>query len=394
MTKTIGDTDQKLFQMILLRTVAAFMPDAQFLETDVQVAIGDELWQAHGKRLIVPGFRQVYHEEVGEPLPIESLVSGDKIKVKEMQLTEGKTTPPKPYTEASLLLDMEKAGSRLDDADLQSLIKHSGIGTPATRASMIELLVKRGYVLRKGKTLRATDDGILLIEKTPPQLRSVELTAQWEQRLVALEEEKDSKPAFKKAIVSALLEMIQEVRLQTASPPTIECSCGKSLGKVRQEWICNSCKVHIPTTIAGRPLQHDEIRTLLLKGKTKSLSGFRGKNGKSFRAALQWDGEQVTLAFKDSLVAAKDTCPLCHGEVVSSKTGVRCLTKDALGIACPFFIPTSFLGKKLSATMVSQLLAGKSTRLSTFASGQRGRLRINENGKLQLVPETSPKGRS
>ena len=187
-----SEDERKLYDMVARRMLAAFYPACDYDATRIVTRVGQHLFRTNGKVIVTNGWHDVpplenpprqrkksgAEEEEEGPLP--ALNPGDTRTVREAKIREDQTKPPSPHTDASLLAAMETAGKDLDDEEISRQMKGSGIGTPATRAAIIERLLKVGYAARRGKTLTATDKGMLLIDIMPPEIASPELTGRWE----------------------------------------------------------------------------------------------------------------------------------------------------------------------------------------------------------------------
>ncbi len=183
--------ERNLYDMVARRMLAAFHPACEYDATRIVTRVGDYDFRTNGRVIAVNGWRDVPpmenppkqrkkkqdEEEEGQLPPLQE---GDVRTVKNAAVKEDQTKPPPPHTDASLLAAMETAGRDLDDEELVRQMKGSGIGTPATRAAIIERLLKVGYAQRRGKTLNATDKGVLLIDIMPPEIASPEMTGRWE----------------------------------------------------------------------------------------------------------------------------------------------------------------------------------------------------------------------
>ena len=183
--------ERSLYDMVARRMLAAFHPACEYDATRIVTRVGDYDFRTNGRVIAVNGWRDVPpmenppkqrkkkqdEEEEGQLPPLQE---GDVRTVKNAAVKEDQTKPPPPHTDASLLAAMETAGRDLDDEELVRQMKGSGIGTPATRAAIIERLLKVGYAQRRGKTLNATDKGVLLIDIMPPEIASPEMTGRWE----------------------------------------------------------------------------------------------------------------------------------------------------------------------------------------------------------------------
>ena len=197
-----SEDEKNLYDLVARRMLAAFHPACEYDATKVITMVGEHSFRTNGRITIVNGWHDVpvlekppkpkknAKPEEEEEGPLPSLREGDTREVKNTQIREDQTKPPAPHTDASLLAAMETAGKDLEDEELVRLMKGSGIGTPATRAAIIERLIKVGYAARRGKTLNATDKGVMLIDVMPQEIASPETTGRWE---LALHEITDGK---------------------------------------------------------------------------------------------------------------------------------------------------------------------------------------------------------
>ncbi len=180
----LPEEEQKIYRLVVKRFIAVFYPDFKFNTTKITAVIEGENFISKGKIVKDLGWKKLYqkaNDKNDELLP--PVKKNDKVHVVDTELQSKKTTPPKPYTEATLLSAMENAGRFVEDEDLKDQLKEAGFGTPATRAGIIERLISVKYIYRKGKSLYPTDKGIKLIQIVPEQLKSPEMTGKWERGL-------------------------------------------------------------------------------------------------------------------------------------------------------------------------------------------------------------------
>ena len=303
---------RRVYDMIARRFIAAFYPKAVFATTKIATAVAGHVFATSGKVRKEAGWQVVdpppkYKRGAKKREPIlPSVARGDEVPVAEHRLHEGSTSPPKRYSENRLLGAMERAGSGLEDDVLRRAMKESGLGTPATRASVIETLLKRDYIKRQGKTLRPMARGRALIGAIPsPVIKSPELTGQWEARLGQVARGETPREAFMAEVRELTRELIeamltQEIELpEEALDPTREvlgrCPvCGGEVFAGRKAYTCTSgrdCSFVIFKRIAGRKTSPGLVK-LLLSGKTsRVLKGFKSKKGKRFRTALRLNDE-------------------------------------------------------------------------------------------------------
>ena len=346
---------RRIYDLVASRFVAVFLPDEQVEETRVLLDIGGETFVAKASRVLEPGWKRVDPPrrktpagsaptdagDHGEPGPLPTLEQGQTVHVDGLEVQQKETQPPRHFEDATRLSAMKQAGRDIEDDALAAAMKDSGLGTPATRAEIIEKLIRTGYVERQRKQLRATDKGKALIGLVAEPLRSAELTAGWEQRLKDIEQGRADAAAFYRDICDMVAGLIPQVAAgaaltaeQGAAARAAEPGCGgagkrQPRGKGRSSTssptalgtcpICkqgaivensrafgcerfrDGCGLTIWKTMAGRRLSEDEVRQLTADGRTDVLDGFRSKVGRHFKARLRLDdGGKVQFDFDAS----------------------------------------------------------------------------------------------
>ena len=308
-----------LYALIVSRFLSTFFPDRVVEETTVRLDISGHVFLAGGRREIAPGWRVVGtsgddgDEAASATLP--PLGRGQHVVVLSVEVREKETAPPKPHTDATLLGAMKNAGRRLDDAAQAEALKESGgLGTPATRASMLEGLVKRGYLMRRKKALVSTDKGRGLVAAVAEALRSPELTATWERQLKEIEDGEGSAAGFLDGITGFVRELVPRVRESSTRVPGGDRAakvvgtcplCGKGVVERAKAFGCSAwretgCTFAVWKVHRGKKLSLGHVKALLVKGRTAVIKGFRNKDGKPFAAALKLDGDKkVALDFGD-----------------------------------------------------------------------------------------------
>jgi len=313
--KMDGD-DLRVYDMVVRRFLAAFHPEAVLENTRVETTVAGHVFRTRGKVLLVPGWRGVYlasaedaadaavaeapaDEDETSDLVLPRLDEGEPSRTLEIESLAKETKPPRRYTDASLLGAMETAGRLVDDEALREAMKDSGIGTPATRAAIIERLIDVGYVERDGRSLVATDKGRNVIRLLGEHaLTSPDLTGSWEQRLGRIERGEESREQFMHDIAGFARETIEvldttlkDVRIPRANlgPCPV---CGHAIVENRKGYSCWSredpgCGFVIWKSKAGKTLPLAIARELIATGRTaRPVTGFRGRSGRSFRARL------------------------------------------------------------------------------------------------------------
>jgi len=306
----LSDDDRRIYDLVVRRFLAVFHPEAVFESTRVETEVAGHVFRTHGKVMLVPGWRGVYGEEVdaepregeedeGREQRLPRLEQGEAVETRDVRSEEKVTRPPRRYSEGSLLAAMETAGRLVDDEELREAMKDSGIGTPATRAAIIERLLAVGYIERDARALVVTEKGlnvVRLLDGHP--LTSPSLTGDWEHRLARIETGEDTRPAFMgdivkfaESTVATLDEKLRDVRIPRANlgPCPV---CGHDIMENRKGYSCWSrtdpgCGFVIWKAKAGKTLTAAVVRELIRTGRTeRPVTGFRSRAGRSFRARL------------------------------------------------------------------------------------------------------------
>jgi DNA topoisomerase-3 len=306
--------DRRVYDMVVRRFLAAFHPEAVLENTRVETTVAEHVFRTRGRVLLVPGWRGVYlagaddaepgAESTGEEDEVDDqalprLEQGEPSLTLEIQSLAKETKPPRRYTDASLLGAMETAGKLVDDEELREAMKDSGIGTPATRASIIERLIDVGYVERDGRALVATEKGLNVIRLLGEHaLTSPDLTGSWEHRLGRIERGEDSREQFMRDIAGFARETVEvlDVTLKDVRIPRANLGpcpvCGHDIVENRKGYSCwaredPGCGFVIWKGKAGKQLPLAVARELIATGRTaRPVTGFRGRSGRSFRARL------------------------------------------------------------------------------------------------------------
>lgn len=205
--------EKKVYDLVVLRFIAAFYPNYEYEQTQVHIAAAQETFYAKGITVKALGWKALYGEassEEDKEKPLPPLKEGEAVQVQSSKKVKKKTTPPKPYTEASLLSAMEHAGRFVEDETLKEQMRGSGLGTPATRAAIIERLIQVGYVRRSGKALLPTEKGMNLIQVVPPELKSPETTGKWEKALTSIANGTMASDKFMASIVRYVRYIVSE----------------------------------------------------------------------------------------------------------------------------------------------------------------------------------------
>ncbi len=338
----MSDDDRRIYDLVVRRFLAVFHPDAVFENTRVETTVATHVFRTRGKLMLVPGWRGVYGEtadvdadgkaddDEGREQQLPRLELGEAAAVTEIASEAKETKPPRRYTDASLLGAMETAGKLVDEEELREAMKDSGIGTPATRAAIIERLLQVGYIERDGRAIVVTEKGLNVIRLLGEHaLTSPSLTGEWEHRLARIETGEDSRAAFMgdivkftEATVGELDSKLKDVRIPRANlgPCPV---CGHDIVENRKGYSCwarddPGCGFVIWKSKTGKTLPIAIARELIKTGRTeKQVTGFKGRSGKSFRAKLalqqsedgKWRVEFDEAWAKEGAKAAPEVAP-------------------------------------------------------------------------------------
>jgi DNA topoisomerase III len=314
----MNEDDRRVYDLVVRRFLAAFHPEAVSENTRVETTVADaaapgggHVFRTRGKLLLVPGWRGVYgetadlddapadSEDEGREQRLPRLTKDEEAAVTKVSDEAKETKPPRRHTERSLLDMMETAGKLVEEEELREAMKDSGIGTPATRAAIIERLLQVGYIERDGRALVVTEKGLNVIRLLGEHpLTSPSLTGDWEHRLSNIETGADSREKFMgdivkfaESTVGELDAKLKDVRIPRANlgPCPV---CGRDINENRKGYSCwgredPGCGFVIWKAKAGKQLPVAVARELIKTGRTeKPVTGFKGRSGKSFRARL------------------------------------------------------------------------------------------------------------
>ena len=411
----LDEWQQKVYDMIVRRFVSVFFPAAQFEVTTRITRVDKDAFKTEGKIIKDPGWLAVYGREATiEAAGDESLVpisDGEPAKVLNVEVNENETKPPARFNEATLLSAMEGAGKLVEDEELREAMRAKGLGTPATRAAIIEGLIFDGYVLREGRELIATAKGMALITLLRgigvAELCSPEMTGEWEYKLKRMEKGDMERKEFMTQIRNFTREIVEKAKKFEGDSVggdfrVLEVKCPKCSGGPFEEdyrtFKCRSCGLIVWKTMAGRLFESEEMKKLLTEGRVGPLEGFRSKIGRKFGAIVklgedfkqQFDFEQNGDAAVKIDPAQHETlglCPICQkGQVYVLEKAYACENAVASPKTCTFRISKMILQREIPKEQVQKLIAaGKTDLLPKFIS-KKGRafsahLKL-ENGKV------------
>ena len=426
--RSLSEAEAKLYDLVVKRFIAIFYPPAEFLVTTritkVAAAGREHHFQTNGKVLVNPGWLAVYgkeaqsdEEQAANLVPVQA---GETVRNEYVDVAALKTRPPARYTEATLLSAMEGAGKLIDDDELREAMAEKGLGTPATRAAIIEGLITEKYMLREGRELVPTAKAFqlmtLLRGLAIEDLTKPELTGAWEHQLAEMEHGRLSREAFMKDIAAMAERIVRKAKEYDRDTipgdyATLAAPCPNCGGVVKENYrrfactgadgASDGCGFSITKIPAGRSFELHEVEAFLRDKKIGPLEGFRSKAGWPFTAELRlvhdadignWklefdfgddakgaeaDGEPVDFSGQPSFGA----CPKCKGHVYEHGSNYVCEHAVGAHVTCDFKTGKIILTQPVSHEQVTKLLAtGKTDQLDGFVSN-----RTKRKFKAQLV---------
>jgi len=400
--RSLDNQERALFDMVTKRFVAVFFPPAQYENTTRITRVEGEPFKTEGKILIATGWLEVYGREATGDKPEENLppvTQGEHVETVRIEIKTEQTRPPVRYNEGTILSAMEAAGKLVEDEELRDAMKEKGLGTPATRASIIETLISAHYLVRQGKELQPTPKAIqtiTLLKNAVPELTSPELTGEWEFRLHEIEHRKLTRDAFMRDIRELTNDIVGKAKHfhpdehMPDTEPFGKCpKCGSPIVERFKSFTCTNeeCDFTIWKTIAGRLLSRDEFETLVREKQVGPLGGFRSRKGKRFHALLklsdefktefdfgpngQENGAAQPVDFSGQEPLGK--CPKCGGRVF--EFGMSYICENSVGPAksCDFRSGKVILQRAIEREQMQKLLAtGRTDLLQRFIS-RKGR---------------------
>ncbi len=420
--RNLDEYEAKLFRLVAQRFIAVFYPAAQFEITTRITRVEEEPFKTEGKIIKDPGWQAVYGKEAANEeggAALGSLLPGEQAQTVGMEVKENVTRPPARFNEATLLSAMEGAGKLVDDEDLRDAMSARGLGTPATRAAIIEGLVLQGYIVRQLRELIATPKGISLITGLRgigvDTLTRPEMTGEWEFKLKQMEQGQLAREEFMGQIRDLTVKMVDKIR-NGAEPPEgafadLEATCPKCgahpLKQDYRTFRCRECDFFLWKTLAGREFSPEEVQGLLTQRRIGPLEGFRSKMGRPFAAILLLDEEfrpKFEFEKKEEEAAPEDLatrpvlgeCPVCHKapvrELENSYVCERTLARE-----CTFRMGRLILKRTIPPEQARKLIeTGKTDLITKFVSSKTNRpfdafLKL-EKGKVGFeFPPREPK---
>jgi DNA topoisomerase-3 len=416
--KSLSEIEAKLYDMVVKRFLAVFFPPAEFMVTTristVKAGDKEHKFQTNGKVMVKAGWLAVYGREAQEDdANLVAVAPGEIVRTESVDVNALKTKPPARYTEATLLSAMEGAGKLIDDDELREAMQEKGLGTPATRAAIIEGLIYEKYIHREGRELvpgaKAFQLMTLLRGLGVEDLTKPELTGNWEYQLSEMEKGKLERETFMAEIAAMAERIVKKAKEYDRDTipgdyATLKTPCPHCGGVVKENYrrfACTgipnkteACGFSISKIPGGRAFELDEVEKFLADKKIGPLEGFRSKAGWPFTAELKlafddeiknWklefdfgedakkdgeSGEPIDFSGQESL----GPCPKDQGHVYEHGTSYVCEHAVGANVTCDFKSGKIILQQPVAREQMTKLLqTGKTDLLEGFVSNKTRR---------------------
>ncbi|MDN7908356.1 DNA topoisomerase III [Burkholderia diffusa] len=416
--KSLSEPEQKLYDMVVKRFLAVFFPAAEFRVTTRITEVAGHHFKTEGKVLVEPGWLQVYGRDAeGADANLVPVQKDEKVKTDEIAAVALVTKPPARYSEATLLSAMEGAGKLVEDDELREAMAAKGLGTPATRAAIIEGLLGEKYLVREGRELIPTAKAFQLMTLLRglgvKELTAPELTGEWEYKLSQMERGNLGRDAFMQEIARMTQQIVKRAKEYDSDTipgdyATLETPCPNCGGQVKENYrrfACTKCEFSISKIPGSRQFEIAEVEELLQQKTIGPLSGFRSKMGRPFSAILKLSFDDETKNYKLEFDFGQDqggeegeapdfsaqepvgACPKCKGRVFEHGMSYVCEHSVANPKTCDFRSGKVILQQEITREQMAKLLAdGRTDLLPNFKSSRTGR-----NFKAFLVKQPDGK---
>ena len=419
--RELSDAEGKIYELVARRFLAVFFPAAEFRVTTRITEVSGHHFKTEGRVLVSPGWLAIYGRDKQEDdTTLVAVAEGETVLTEDIEAKGLATKPPARFTEATLLSAMEGAGKLVDDEALREAMSERGLGTPATRAAIIEGLLNEGYLRREGRELipsaKARQLMTLLSGLGVNELTSPELTGEWEHRLKQIEQRQLDRDTFMREIAQMtqiIVKRAKEYERDTVPGDyaTLQTPCPKCGGVVKENYrryACTQCDFSIGKHPGGRTFEIPEVETLLKERTLGPLTGFISKMGRPFSALLRITDEyklEFDFGQNDdenaepvdfSAQTPLGPCPKCGARVFEHGMNYVCEKSVGPEKSCDFRTGKIILQQEISPQQVSKLLAeGKTDLLDGFVSSRTNRkfkayLVKQANGKVSFEFEPRP----
>ncbi|HSE00531.1 MAG TPA: DNA topoisomerase III [Burkholderiales bacterium] len=394
----LNEAESKIYDLVVRRFLAVFHPAAEYLQTTRITEVASHSFKTEGRILQVPGWLAVYGraaQEESQNLP--PVAAGEEVAVVEVNAIANQTKPPARYTEATLLSAMEGAGKLVEDDELREAMEAKGLGTPATRAAVIEGLIQEKYVHREGRELKPTWKAFRLLLALHhfgvTEITSPELTGDWEYKLKLMESGKLERDVFMEHIEQVTRDLVERIKngdIPEEAYATVEAPCPKCGGVIQENYRkfqCQNCDFSLWVVLSGREWAPEEIAELITRRFVGPLTGFRSRAGKPFSAGIRLtaehklefdfgqarDDEEAQNPPDFSAQESVGACPKCHARVFEH--GAVYVCEKAVGPArsCDFRSGKMILQQPVERAQMQKLLATGRTELLTQFVSRKGR---------------------
>ncbi len=396
--KSLNEIEQKLYDMVVRRFLAIFHPSAEFLQTTRITRIGEHHFRTEGRVLKSPGWLAIYGRAIeagNDNLP--AITQGEQVAVLEVNAQANQTKPPARFTEATLLSAMEGAGKLIEDDELRAAMESKGLGTPATRAAVIEGLIQEDYVHRNGKELVPTPKAFSLMFALRhfgiDEITSAQLTGDWEHKLKLMETGKLRREEFMEHIESVTRDLVDRIKTGEipetafATVPAPCPKCGSTIQENYRKFKCQSCDFSIWKVTSSREWSPEEIAELVTKRYVGPVTGFRSRIGKPFAAGVKLNDEfRAEFDFGQSGSDADNekapdfstqetlgNCPKCNSRVFEHGVAYVCEKSVGPERSCDFRSGRIILQQPIERAQMQKLLATGRTDLMTAFVSKKGR---------------------
>ena len=395
--KKLTEAEEKIYDLVVKRFLSVFFPAAEYdVTTRITEAEGEKL-KTEGKVLVKAGWLSVYGRDVQEAETLPAVAENEKVFIEGSVVEQKATKAPPRYTEATLLSAMEGAGKLVEEDELRAAMAGKGLGTPATRAAIIEGLLLQNYLRRDVRdlvpTYKARQLFALLKGLGVSELSEPELTGEWEYKLAQIERGELSREVFMKEIRDMTVSIVDSAKRYEGNTVPIEnpahlknpCpKCGGEIVENYRRFACTQCDFSLPKHPGGRTFEVAEVEALLKEKEIGPLDGFISKLGRPFSSKLRLtDDFKLEFDFgneqKDSnepidisTLKAVGKCPKCGSQVYDSPKGYVC--EKTLKKECDFRIGKTILQQPISEDEAVKILSeGKSSELHDFVSNRTKR---------------------
>ncbi|HTH58976.1 MAG TPA: DNA topoisomerase III [Paraburkholderia sp.] len=416
--KSLSEPEQKLYDLVVKRFLAVFFPAAEYRVTTRITEVAGHHFKTEGKVLVEPGWLQVYgRDAAGDDANLVPVQKDEKVKTDKIAAHQLTTKPPARYNEATLLSAMEGAGKLVEDDELREAMAAKGLGTPATRAAIIEGLLGEKYLVREGRELIPTAKAFQLMTLLRglgvEELTAPELTGEWEYKLSQMERGHLPRDAFMQQIARMTQTIVKRAKEYDSDTipgdyATLETPCPNCGGQVKENYrrfACTKCEFSISKIPGGRQFEIAEVEELLQQKTIGPLSGFRSKMGRPFSAILKLSFDDEIKNYKLEFDFGQDAggedgevpdfsaqepvgaCPKCGGRVYEHGMSYVCENTVANPKSCDFRSGKVILQQEIGRDQMAKLLAeGRTDLLTNFKSSRTGR-----NFKAFLVKQSDGK---